>query len=254
MIRTRDFLLYVLVLVFLALAIGTTVVINRSDVQVVSQPVPAFGESTEPKAAADISSEGENALNRLRTKIAAGEGQILSAPPVMTSVDTPTEPLVEVSVVNYCNMVAPHPVTKAWPETVMVRETASMYQVIGETELTVPNGSSTNIVIEEFPFQLIPKNSERGSYDTCLPDTTIGVDINGQPLDNRNVDRYRAFDYSDLIGYARDGIPIYGTAPVEAQLDVCGGMDTSSGYSYFIQPESEGIISCYAQIPTVFKE
>jgi hypothetical protein len=92
MIRTRDFLLFSGALVFLLSAITITVVTDAmgsggsqvASVASFAPPVAVMGaESPEP-----IDSREAN-LNRLKGKIAAGEGDIPAGPPIFTSVVDP---------------------------------------------------------------------------------------------------------------------------------------------------------------------
>ncbi len=93
MIRTRDFLVFSVALVFLFSGITATVVSDSFSgaggqvASVASFAAPAAISGAEPAASSD-----DNAANvaRLKAKIAAGDGDIAAGEPIFTSVDTVT--------------------------------------------------------------------------------------------------------------------------------------------------------------------
>ena len=91
MIRTRDFLVFSAALVFLLTAITATALTNSlsgaGQVASVSFAVPSTISGAEVPAKEDT--RGSN-VARLKSKIAAGEGNIQAGEPVFTSVDTVT--------------------------------------------------------------------------------------------------------------------------------------------------------------------
>lgn len=102
MIRTRDFLVFGLVFVFLLTGIGATVIAQSWSAGTQVANVIQFDGAREPSvmvgatSQVDEFSREENAA-RLRQKIAAGQGSTPSGGPVFTSVDTEvatTAPLV----------------------------------------------------------------------------------------------------------------------------------------------------------------
>ena len=76
-----------------------------------------------------------------------------------------------------------------------------------------------------------------------MPSEVIGVTNGGVLMFNGDVNSYRKIPENALIGYARDGFPIYGV--YKEKVDECGGYDHPSGYRYTVSTQRDYIIGCY---------
>lgn len=88
MIRTRDFLLFGLAIVFLSGGIGLTVIADILESEGQTAAIIEFAAAADPTGAEAIlpTHDKNNTLQRLRQKLARGEG-VKSGPPIFTSVD-----------------------------------------------------------------------------------------------------------------------------------------------------------------------
>jgi hypothetical protein len=77
----------------------------------------------------------------------------------------------------------------------------------------------------------------------CVPSEVVGVTLSGSLMFNSDASFYRGYGQEYLIGYARDGFPIYGY--YEGPVDSCGGYMHSSGYRYTVSPNRDHIIGCF---------
>lgn len=109
---------------------------------------------------------------------------------------------------------------------------------------TASVGSSTTPtreVLAELPL----RRSASGAY--CVPTDVIGITENGFLIKNSDVALFASYGGSALIGYALDGLPIYGASGVKT--DQCGGTVVSGQYRYVLDSNRETIIACYAATP-----
>ena len=67
---------------------------------------------------------------------------------------------------------------------------------------------------------------------------------------NNEASFYRGFGSEYLIGYARDGFPIYGY--YEGSTDACGGYEHASGYRYTVTPTNDNLLQCFSGQPAPF--
>lgn len=259
MIRTRDFMLYVLVLIFLLVAVAATWVRDPGNDGAVSY-IPEFSnETTEVDVFTERDVDTKAArLQELKAKLASGEGQLVSAPPVFTSVDTvvidapasSTEGAEAGSpTVRYCGAQIPHPISFDWLNNATLAVLGQTARVTAVAQVEVQNGTTTNITIEERVLADIPLKTVRSTFDSCLPDTTIGVTGAGTYLTNTDAARYYQTSSETLIGYSRDGFPIYGPAADDAELDSCGGQYENFTYQYHVRVNEPFILGCYAGVP-----
>jgi hypothetical protein len=109
---------------------------------------------------------------------------------------------------------------------------------------TASVGSSTTPtreVLAELPL----RKSASGSY--CIPTDVIGITENGFLIKNSDVALFASYGGGALIGYALDGLPIYGASDVKT--DQCGGAVVSGQYRYVLDSNRETLIACYAATP-----
>lgn len=259
MIRTRDFLLYMLVLVFLLIATSYTG-LAKQDAREWTAPADSIPvPSEEDVYTAEVFSgdaQSASALERMREKIAAGKGEIIGAPPVMTSVDTlpsqsdaATTTLMQTTGTQYCSVAYTHHKVANWPPGTNVVTNDGVRQVLYQTQTEETVGSSTQMVTHNEVWSEVPIRTVRTAFDSCLPDMTIGITTTGQPLSNSAGMLYQTYAAADIVGYARDGFPIYGPVLDESGLDSCGGLYAGGQYQYHVRAGTADILSCFAGVP-----
>jgi hypothetical protein len=248
MIRTRDFLVYVLTLVFLVSAIGYTVITDG-----VQSHAIAVGElSTVPEAAAAFGAlanapenDRDTYIQAMREKIAQGLGTVAGEPVVLTSVDETPDPgptQSEGRAVLWCDVPERVDLVIAdWnsaPVTLTTMESTHVYS---------HESDAGSVTLLELPIR-----QSRSSADTCLSHEIVGVALDGSLIKNDDAGRFSGMPAAGLVGYALDGFPIYGPTTDSSVLDTCGGGDTGSGYAYHLRIGENFVLGCYAAQPAHF--
>ena len=269
MIRTRDFLLYVVVFVFVLMGLSYTLATGSKTVAAPKNTIVFNTEETSLRAVSNEAFDRDENLRRLREEIARGDGQISQGPPVFDSVDVPSstiddgettsvnqDALVDSSTreVRYCPVQNDFTSVEArWPATGvrMSLEGATRQLFITETHETTV-GSSTVATTSTTLMLSLPLVPPRTLANNCIDSAIVGVTDSGQLITNTDAWRFRGVPSSTLIGYARDGHPIYTTTADEAELDECGGIDTGVGYQYHLRQDELFILACFAALPQVF--
>ena len=255
MLRTRDFVLYVAVVVFLVAGIGVTVIGDNGRKVLQSFSPIDFMEANVPAGAVstDDADDREANLARLKSKIAAGEGVVISAPPIFTSVDSQpsTTPSVvgsrRVEPLTCASWSSQSDVATNWPESgVKIKEVEGARLVYFES--VSPNSTTTS---ESVLLQL-PVKQIRASGDSCIDGPYIGVTLRGELIGNDEVTKFGNVSETTQVGYALDGFPIYGRKSSTTDLDSCGGIATSLGYRYHLRASDNFILGCFAGLPATF--
>ena len=261
MLRTRDLVLYVLVVLFLVIGITATWQLGEdapSIDNVAAVNLINSGEEFGVAAEADTDNRQAN-IARLKEKIAAGEGDLSAAPPVFDSVDQ--IPDVEVDADVNDEVIPPTdlqcPATEnkysnLWPKDGVKFAVVEGSRILSyETYVEKTVGSSTVMSTSTNTFMQIPIAKVRSSTDTCLVDSVVAVTTTGEPIMNGSASQYYNLNEYALAGYALDGLPIYGPVTDTSTLDSCGGRTTQSGYQYHVRTDDSKILGCYAAKPTV---
>lgn len=243
----------------MATAIVATVIHDSSNVSTVESVIFTDVAYTGDAMVDDQTVDRELTINRLREKLANSTERI---DPV-ASVEAPVVDISEVEQglgVQKCLYPDDALVmVPKWPlsgVTVAVHEGARV--VYTEETIVVPstqinNASST--VLEEVvttvqPLLQLPLFVQKQDESSCVPSEVVGVTNGGILMFNGDVNSYRKIGENSLIGYARDGFPIYGV--YEGEVDRCGGYDNPSGYRYTISTERDYIVGCYVGMPASF--
>ncbi|MAZ56707.1 hypothetical protein CL653_02870 [bacterium] len=234
MIRTRDFLIYIGVLLLLLVGTTLTGVTRFSSTGIVfAEPnfdlIPVAPEAYVPEP-------DENKADRL-----AWFRSLIKVNPAPSD-DLENDDLSTLKSVEYCSghrtLIPSRPIKRL---------------EVGGDEISLYNDINTTE-----PFVVLPVRSIRSTFDTCLPDNIIGVTANRvgdvwKPLLNSDISKYSNYQANQLVGYARDGFPIYGMAEDTQELDSCGGHYVDFSYRYQLQADAEGIILCYAGLPELLE-
>jgi hypothetical protein len=246
MISSRDFVLYVLVI--MCLVGGMLFTLAREGVRdpvAFSEEVTEYGVvPTDPKY------DTNQRLLTLQQKITSGDGLLESAPPVFKSLDqlraesAAEEAAAEEAAsstaltVQNCGFVANGPLWSGIEEVEVQPDEIEFisYQTVGTT---------TEAVVT----LTLPRRTIRSSFESCIDNRVIGATTNGDPLFKTEVSRYRAVSSATRIGYLRDGFALYGPIADPTTLDRCGGRYVGGVYQYHVRRDNPTLISCFAGIP-----
>lgn len=250
-----------LVLLFLCVGIGITVVKDlMQDRQLQRSLQVDFSDASQKDLGAWSSAptnNRESLIAALKAKIAAGEG-IVGGGPVLTSVDEGTDEGEEGTdsrtLLRCANYEEEPSVLASWPQAGVTMSfvegvrRVSVAEVSTETVGTSTEQKVSNRVLIDLPFTL-----QRRTSDTCIPSAVIGIASDGSLMHNNDAKRFSGYTESTLIGYALDGLPIFGVKNDTNDLDTCGGKVTATGYQYYVRPQEPFLIACFAGAPATFR-
>lgn len=244
MIRTRDFFLFVVVVVFLLVGIGTAVADRFSKVQTVStEPIFVTSEINEVASVAVQEPDRASRRAQYRDTIAAGATLYIQEEFYEADALDGDEDDVVGNTVQYCpnyRAYAGQLLGNTMP--LIVREGA---RVIYQEEAIQ---ASTSVATAERTVALaIPLRAIVAGSPACLSTDVIGVTLGGTLIRNTDVVRYAGFSATTLIGYALDGLPIYGQSDVP--LDQCGGAVVNGQYQYHLSLDADTLLRCFTGVP-----
>lgn len=130
----------------------------------------------------------------------------------------------------------------AWPPVAAVRQSEGVTVVTTPAPVAASGTVASSITLMQFPPRPI-----RLSEPACLQHAYVGVTLEGRLIHTNDTILYASRSEEELIGYAFDGHPIYGTS--EAELDECGGIATATGYRYHLSPDDDFILGCFVSEP-----
>ncbi len=249
MVRTRDFVLFLLVVAVLLLAIVGTELWQMTKASVLdgwwgttteerdyTAEVPVVEDTRESK----LASLREKVAERLSLKSAEPAPEEVEEPPVETTAATTTT-TAEVAEVTKCPAYRERQI--AWVPQAISQENREGVRVYFEPGIPDPLSSTTPETIRA----IIPLRSWPGANPNCLPSDIVGVAIDGSLIRNDELALYTVFGGDTLIGYSLDGFPIYGQSSVKT--DTCGGAIVGGTYRYIVDDTRAGIINCFAGEP-----
>lgn len=268
MIRTRDFLLFVVVLLFLCMGIVFTLFEEtvfkdegETDFALSSDEAPVFSAS-----APTLLNDREGTIARLRALLEEDKSVITADPSVEevlsieseVEVGTATDTQSIIVSIDRCGGLDDSlSYAKNWPLTETTLSVADGRRVVthAQKNATAPvdvNASSTVSNSPAIPTVLLslPLTPMALSEPVCVPSDIVGVTTYGALIFNTDVSLYLLHTPQMLIGYARDGFPIYGS--YQGEVDRCGGYDHPAGYRYSISHERNFIIGCFQGSPASF--
>ncbi len=117
-------------------------------------------------------------------------------------------------------------------------------RIFYRTGATATVGSTTTAA-KEILARLPLRTSGTGSY--CVPSDVIGITENGYLIYNDDVALFASYGANALIGYALDGLPIYGASA--EKTDECGGARVGGSYRYILNTNRDTVIACFAATP-----
>ena len=255
MVRTRDLLLFVGALVFLLCSIFITLIKEHGGVISKGTPVQfnvASGSSLSFSATTDTQQVDRQAnIERLRKELAKTDmvivGPSLDQSDIPSNATTTEQTKPEGRTIQSCTGDDTISRIQNWPKNnVSIKNQDSMRQIVHTVETSSSSASTTVITTI---LMNIPQNPLVTGSAHCVPSDVIGVTLSGKLMRNADTQFYRAYGPNYLIGYARDGFPIYGS--YGGETDSCGGYMDPSGYRYSITPKNDFIVGCFVADPAM---
>jgi hypothetical protein len=265
MIRTRDLVIFVVILLFLLLCIAVTLV---RDIQFTSQglvfDIGMQDEETAFTATGDKKEiNREDIITRLRNALAQNDSAVEVSPSVEETVDTASEDSDDAEEENdaatgalMCGGDDAESLARSWPLSGVSFVTQESLRSVVHTDASSPvaqtSASSTAVAAPAVQKTLIvlPLTAYAAASPSCLPSEVVGITTTGSLMYNNEASFYKGYGAEYLIGYARDGFPIYGY--YQGEVDACGGYAHASGYRYTVSPDRDYLIGCYKATPSSF--
>ncbi len=270
MIRSRDLVVFVCIVCFLVLGIGLTLVF-KDRVEQLTSLTSFSNSSTSPltfTAGVDSTSiDREGTIARLRTLLAQTNTISMPSPSVEGTKDAAsasttagTEQGITTPTVMRCGAVDEgQRIAQNWPlqdtsvtvqnstrvvvHTVLVESIDTSTASSTEAQPASHSVSTTLLRMPEYPPVL--------AKPSCVNSEVIGVTQSGFLIFNKDAVSYKGRGQDDLLGYARDGFPIYGT--YDGKVDSCGGYSKNGTYRYSIAKERNFVLGCYVGLPLPFE-
>ena len=269
MLRTRDFLVFLLVVLLLLSGIATSLVRDSgvvigemsSDSQLLSAAalIDEYEVVDPDDETANITSSEERlASMRERVRVYRSENQsgnerfvVREGEPELAVTITQTEEAdgsQTDSSVRQC--VSYQQFTAFWPSNVVIEEHEGARLVIAPDPLG--EGSVTEAesvlfsgeVLAQLPIPRQPSGSP-----TCVSMDVVGIAMDGSLIRNNEYQAYGFFGADTVVGFALDGFPIYGRDDTVG-TDQCGGAVGTMGYGYILQNARPAILNCFSGRPT----
>ncbi len=262
MIRKRDLIVFIVVLFVLLLCIAVTLV--AGSVKVSPTGVLFTGDEAPQEFTAQAPQNDlnrEDIISRLRNALAQNQSDIEPQPSVEEDAVEETQTMGEVDEptgVDRCGGADDAlAYVKSWPLAgVGVEQQGGVRTVVHTQQITgvpLPYASSTASSTQgqtRTVLLTLPTSPYATGETHCVPSDVIGVTTSGSLMFNSDAAFYRGYGTEYLIGYARDGYPIYGY--YEGTLDSCGGYMHPSGYRYSVSASKDHLLSCYTATPASF--
>ena len=257
MFRTRDFVLLFVTIVFLAVAITATVATQPSDPVVTAGPQLSESSISEYQAevhAPETLSRAER-LAAMRQKIADGGGVTLRAPeaevaatPATDTDVTAAAAVAAVGELQHCAGYAAY--TGPWPRQGVTLAVVEGARLVFED--SQPDGTMTSTTTPATPSRSVllqlPAAPVLATTPHCVASDVIGVAQDGSLIRNHEAALYGVFGPETLVGYALDGLPIYGTNDAVVH-DACGGALVAGQYGYYLSSNRLEVLHCFSAAP-----
>ena len=248
MLRTRDFLLFLLTVTFLVIGIVSTVDIETKQ-SWYSFNFVSDDHKYEAFLPENNESNREELLEAMREKVAKVKisnnlATIIAAP----DTESDNEIIVEKSSNEVDKCVGYGVADPIWSPSGLKFDVVEGARILYREEVGMNDLSSTTMPVREIVLQL-PLRSVPFGKTQCIPRSVVGVALDGSLIHNEDYTAYRVFGAETLVGYSLDGFPIYGLNKEEVRVDICGGVVENGQYRYYLSNEREGMIGCFSGIP-----
>jgi hypothetical protein len=256
MLRTRDFVLLLLVVAFLVL-VGFVGFIQSPHTSVATYFNPDPTESVE--FAAEVPSQPDTRAEKLaalRAKLA--QQSVMEADEPLTPDESvqdratttvaTTTPVAATVAVQRC--ASYRTLAIAWSPQSIIAEDREGMRVYFERGLPTGDVDALGqpLPAPELVRARIPQRVWPMATVSCLPTDVIGIGTDGSLMRNDELALYTVFGGDTLVGYALDGFPIYGQNPT-LTTDTCGGAMVGGQYRYILDANRAGLINCFSGVP-----
>jgi hypothetical protein len=258
MIRTRDLLIFVAVLFFLGIGIAVTLLLEHTapfleeDGFSLDQTQTASTSYTAKTHSASI--DRNSVIARLREALALNPSEVEPNPSVE---EVPQEETKEADSESAASSIQSCggsddalSYSQSWPLTgvsfAVVGGVRSVVHAAPSSSQNVDVNASTSASSSLPSTKTLisfPVAPSYGALEYCVPSEVVGITTSGSLMFNTDASFYRGYGKEYLIGYARDGFPIYGY--YEGAVDSCGGYMHPSGYRYTVSPDRDHLIGCF---------
>ena len=274
MLRSRDLFIFAVIIILLALGIGLTLMFGSSSplfTKLTSFEITPSASTTFSASADTRTVDREGTIARLRKLLSQADISDMPSPSVE---EVPTD--VQTATTSSTSSDASSPAVLMCPgadDTLL----ASQNWPLQDTAIIVKNG--TRIVVHTSIIENTATNSGTSTASStqtspsvstvltsllrmpeyppvldapsCVHGEIVGVTQSGFLIANKDAVSYKGRGPDDLIGYARDGFPIYGV--YEGEVDSCGGYTKNGSYRYSIAKERNYILGCFVGLPLLFE-
>ncbi len=256
MIRTRNFLLFILVLAFLVGGILLTLWFSASSARPEQFSDMIFGgDNTATMTAEVVTPEDmrQSRLASLRAKLAKYT-DVAMAPsteelPADTTTDTTAtttdETPAKVSA-DLCSNYGPTAVPALNGQ--LTYGEGGGQRTFSTTGTTEPTGTTSAPMVVMSTVFALPLRTTALPSTSCIASDIVAVTPTGAPIRNTDYAKYRGYGEATLVGYTIDGFELYG-ASSNLETDACGGATVSGTYRYYLSSERDTILNCFAAIP-----
>ena len=256
MIRTRNFLLFILMLAFLVGGILLTLWFSASSSTQSGYTDMIFGGAETATMTAVVETpedKRESRLASLRAKLAQYTDVALAPSTAEVAVETNTDMTGEaiatsttVASADLCSNYSA--VSLPVLSGQLTYAVSGGQRTFGKTE-TIPATSSTTLpTVTMATVFALPLRSVAVGFTSCIASNIVAVTPTGAPISNTDAGTYRASGEATLIGYTIDGFELYGNTS-SLPTDSCGGATVSGTYRYYLSSERDTILNCFAAIP-----
>lgn len=265
MIRTRDFFLFALTVLFLVVGISATVVRDlgplstQTGAAILSMPeeLPPPVEGVKAVVVSAPALDRTSLLAQMKAKVAALGGEITASVAPELPAATPEGEEIP-AVVSDTPLVCTGYRSVAWVgfpgakfkevegARIVYRDgvpVTPIVSTVGATGTSALPPVPADEVLVQLPLRTSPL-----ATPSCIPQDVVGIATDGSLIRNNEVALYTVFGSETLVGYALDGFPIYGVS-TGGSVDACGGMIAGGMYRYYLSLEREYILNCFSGTP-----
>ncbi len=268
MIRTRDFLVFVLAVLFLVGGIAITIVLDNtsrvtgavdqeqllSAARLVEKYRVAEAEIEEQIPTAERLAamrerveqyRAASTFDRERFVVREGEPE-----PIGGFASATTSPDDDAASVNGVVQRCPHYQLFAgmWPTPVVIEEHEGARLVIHRhPDIDDVSPMEESLLQGEILLQL-PTMRQPVGQPSCVASDVVGIARDGSLIRNSEHEAYGFFGAEIVVGYALDGFPIYGRNDA-TETDQCGGAMGVAGYGYILTSDRPAVLNCFSGRP-----
>jgi hypothetical protein len=256
MIRTRNFLLFILTLAFLVGGILLTLWFSADTSGQNRYADMIFGGADTATMTAEVltpEDKRQSRLDSLRAKLAEYTDVALAPnetdlpESIETEVDTvATTTDSAVASVDLCTNYKAVSVPAL--SGLLTYSESSGQRIFGIQTVIPATSSTTPETVTMTPVFTLPLRTAALGSNSCVGSSVVAVTPTGVPILNTDVVKYSGAGEATLIGYTIDGFELYGNSNSLA-TDACGGTTVFGTYRYYLSSDRPTILNCFVAIP-----